>query len=248
MRDSLLPALGFAATVLMSGNMLASAQTQQSSEPVLAELFTSQSCSSCPAAERLFNHLADDENVVAIQWHVDYWDNLVHGRAGKWKDPYSSAANTQRQRDYNFALRGTGSVYTPQAVVAGVMETTGSRAKRVSRMIASAPAAEAAIRFEMENDRYNISVTPLTSAAASIQAETMIVMLVKEDSNDIAAGENKGLSVKSRNVAVSADTLGAWTGTMETYRTEMMPEGYSCAVIVQERAKGRVLGASYCPG
>jgi len=96
MRFSLFPALGLAASAIFSGSMPASAQTaaqtQQNQTPVLAELFTSQSCSSCPSAERFFNQLADDDSVVAIQWHVDYWDNLVHGRDGKWKDPYSSEA------------------------------------------------------------------------------------------------------------------------------------------------------------
>jgi len=115
-------------------------------------------------------------------------------------------------------------------------------------MIKSAPAAEAIIGFEQDEDGYTISINPLTETATSVEAEAMLVMLVSEDQNDILGGENNGLSVKSRNLAVGSDMLGAWTGTMETYRADMMPEGYTCAVIVQERAKGRVLGASYCPG
>lgn len=214
--------------------------------PVLAELFTSQACSSCPAAEKLFNELADTDGVIAIQWHVDYWNNLVHGRSGKWKDPYSNAANTQRQRDYNYALRGTGSVYTPQAVIGGVSETTGSRAASIAGMIATAPAAQARISFAMDSDGYAINVTP-RGASAPMEAETMIITLLKQEATDIAGGENKGLSVQSRNIAVSADTLGAWTGDSETYRAASVDSMYTCAVIVQERAKGRVLGAAYCP-
>jgi len=252
MRSSLLSALGFTAAALFTGNMLASAESnvtpQQNSAPVLAELFTSQSCSSCPSAERYFNELALDENVVAIQWHVDYWDTLVHGRAGRWKDPYSSAANTRRQREYNYALRGTGSVYTPQAVIAGVTETTGSRATRVNKMIKNAPAAKADIQFEQDGNGYTINVSPLLDSVSSVQAETMLVTLLREETTDIRGGENKGLSVNSRNVVTQSDMLGAWTGNAETYRADMMPEGYTCAVIVQEQGNGKVLGASYCPG
>lgn len=251
MRSFLLPTLGFTAAMLFSGNMLASAedktQAVQSSTPVLVELFTSQSCSSCPSAERFFNELALDENVVAIQWHVDYWDTLVHGRAGKWKDPYSSTAHTTRQRDYNYALRGTGSVYTPQAVIAGVAETTGSRTKRVNRMIKNAPAAGADIQFEQDDNGYKINVSPLLDSTSSVQAETMLVTLLREETTDIRGGENKGLSVNSRNVAMQSDMLGAWTGNAETYRADMMAEGYTCAVIVQEQSNGKVLGAAYCP-
>lgn len=224
----------------------ASSETDHRRSAVVAELFTSQSCSSCPSAERLFNKLVEQEGVVAIQWHVDYWDTLVHGRAGKWKDPYSSAANTQRQRDYNYALRGTGSVYTPQAIIGGVSETTGSRARAVAQMIKSAPMADAAIDIQEGISDYIINIAPY-SDISSANAETMLITLLLEDANDIEGGENKGLSVKSRNIAVSADMLGEWTGEVESYRAKKMPEGYTCAVIVQERSKGRILGASYCP-
>lgn len=222
------------------------AESSATKMPVVAELFTSQSCSSCPAAERLFNDLADQEGVIAIQWHVDYWDNLVHGRAGKWKDPFSSAANTQRQRNYNYALRGTGSVYTPQAVIGGIMETTGSRARGVTRMINAAPPADAYVQIEKGHQGYNIKVSPLNETS-DINAEAMVVTLLSESATDIRGGENKGLSVKGRNIAVDTEMLGEWSGKEKTYQAAQMSEGYSCAVIVQDRDKGKILGASYCP-
>ena len=252
MRISLLTATSLMIAGLGTASFMAAAQTNTPNKvtperaPVLAELFTSQSCSSCPSAERLFNKLAETEGVVAIQWHVDYWDNLVHGRAGKWKDPYSNAANTRRQRAYNYALRGTGSVYTPQAVIGGVSETTGSRRRGIARMIATAPPALAAIDFTQDADGYSINVFPKGNIDTT-EAETMIVTLLKEEGTDIQGGENKGLSVESKNVAVDAQTLGTWTGNKTTYRASTMPKNYTCAVIVQEKNKGRVLAAAYCP-
>lgn len=215
--------------------------------PVLAELFTSQSCSSCPPAERFFNELAQTDGVVAIQWHVDYWDDLVHGRAGNWKDPFSSRANTERQRDYNFALRDTGGVYTPQAIVGGVTETVGSRAQTVTRMIAQAPAPQARIDVDTQSGTYMITVSPAGAEPISADAEIMLVKLIERQATDIAGGENKGLSVNSMNVAMGSDTLGAWVGEAETYRAKTMGVGYACAIIVQEKSKGRILAASYCP-
>ena len=78
-------------------------QDASASPLVVAELFTSQSCSSCPPAEALFSELAGEENLLTMEWHVDYWDTLIHG-GSKWKDLYSSAEFTDRQRSYNCLL------------------------------------------------------------------------------------------------------------------------------------------------
>ncbi|MGZ0189584.1 MAG: DUF1223 domain-containing protein, partial [Alphaproteobacteria bacterium] len=65
--------------------------------PVAVELFTSQGCYSCPPAEAYLGELAKRKDVVALEWHVDYWDKLVYGSAGQWKAPFSSPAATRRQ-------------------------------------------------------------------------------------------------------------------------------------------------------
>lgn len=255
MRFFSLLATGICAAAMTASAQNASDQTRaetqvqsQATTLVLAELFTSQACSSCPAAERLFNELAATDGVVAIQWHVDYWNDLVHGRAGEWEDPFSSPGNTRRQRDYNYALRGTGSVYTPQAVIGGVMETTGSRRETIEKMIGTAPAANVVIDVAREADGYRVNVDAVDpDLSGQTDAEIMIVTLLRKSTTNIRGGENVGLTVQNLNVAVASDTLGPWAGSMESYRADIMPEGYTCAVIVQEKSKGRVLGASYCP-
>lgn len=108
-------------------DQLAAAE-QPPGAPVVLELFTSQGCSSCPPADKLLRKLAEhpnlSEQVIPMAFHVDYWDHLG------WKDPYSSAVWSQRQRDYATALR-TGTVYTPQLVVDGEQEEVGSNSSRV---------------------------------------------------------------------------------------------------------------------
>ena len=55
------------------------------------ELFTSQGCYSCPPADELMAELAaEDESILTLEFHVDYWDQLQYGSAGNWVDPYSS--------------------------------------------------------------------------------------------------------------------------------------------------------------
>ena len=108
---------------------------------VVVELFTSQGCYSCPPAEKFLGDLAEQETVIALDFHVDYWDNLVHGADGKWKDPFSRPAYTQRQRVYNQRIRGTGNVYTPQMVIDGRLEAVGSRRIAVLSAMPKVPGA-----------------------------------------------------------------------------------------------------------
>src|SRR5262249_41823610 len=85
------------------------------------ELFTSQGCSSCPPADRLLGELAEKPGIVALSYSVDYWNYLG------WRDTLSSAANSDRQREYARA-RGGGKVYTPQVVGDGIIHAKCSNA------------------------------------------------------------------------------------------------------------------------
>ncbi|MCG3177179.1 MAG: hypothetical protein MOGMAGMI_02147 [Candidatus Omnitrophica bacterium] len=80
------------------------------------ELYTSEGCSSCPPADERFSVLLKHPDlwrgVVPVAFHVDYWDYLG------WKDRFSSATHTRRQRDYA-ARWGKDSVYTPMLVIDG---------------------------------------------------------------------------------------------------------------------------------
>src|SRR5882757_422608 len=119
---------------------LAPVAAEAAERPVVVELFTSQGCSSCPPANAYLNELARDRrDVLALAFHVTYWDRLG------WKDPYSLQAATDRQDQYGHRF-GDGS-YTPEIVVDGVTSHVGShrhdvgsaieRAKRESRTAAS---------------------------------------------------------------------------------------------------------------
>ena len=79
---------------------LSPAAANAADRPVVVELFTSQGCSSCPPANAYLNDLARDRSdVLALAFHVTYWDRLG------WKDPFSMEAATERQDRYGHKLR-----------------------------------------------------------------------------------------------------------------------------------------------
>ncbi|MBT6117497.1 MAG: DUF1223 domain-containing protein, partial [Rhodospirillaceae bacterium] len=104
--------IALAATLLLP----LSAPALAGERPVAVELFTSQSCYSCPPAEAFLNQLAQMKEVVALEFHVDSWDQIVYGGAGQWKDVFSQKAWTDRQRAYAQAISRGGRAYTPQMV------------------------------------------------------------------------------------------------------------------------------------
>src|SRR5262245_58258106 len=104
------------------------AQTRTEARAVV-ELFTSQGCSSCPAADRLLGELVNDPTLVSMSLPIDYWDYLG------WKDTVAEPRNTARQRDYS-KLRSDREIYTPQVVVNGTFHALGSDRAAIENMIA----------------------------------------------------------------------------------------------------------------
>jgi hypothetical protein len=88
------------------------ARASAEGRPAVVELFTSEGCSSCPAAELYTAELAQRSDVLVLAFHVDYWDSLG------WSDRFGLAQAALRQRGYAQALR-LSSVFTPQVVIDG---------------------------------------------------------------------------------------------------------------------------------
>ena len=115
---------------------------------VVVELFTSQGCSSCPPADRLLTRLGSDpelaKQVIPLAFHVDYWNWIG------WRDPFSDAAWSQRQRVYGRGLRPGEGVFTPQAVIGGRRQCNGADVRCIQRAVqelSAQPAGEVTLAF-----------------------------------------------------------------------------------------------------
>ncbi|TKK67721.1 DUF1223 domain-containing protein [Ilyomonas limi] len=171
--------------------------TLRSSAPsrVLIELFTSQGCSSCLAADKLIgNIITTDTNVIALSFHVDYWDRLG------WKDVFSNHDYTLRQQQYAHVLHAE-QLYTPQAVVQGKNEMVGSNRTRVLEAInkAKAPIASQIITANAVVNGSNIKLNYSLSATSPKQ-QVVIVLVQNNATTPVARGENAGAQLTGYNV------------------------------------------------
>jgi len=155
----------------------------------VVELFTSQGCSSCPPADALLTELAADPALLALDFHVTYWDRLG------WKDPFSLPAATDRQRHYASHL-GLDTIYTPQMVVGGRREMVGSDRGAVrAALTAARQEPEVFVRIQEQAGRIVVDVGPGPGAATLV-----LVGYDTRHDTPIHAGENGGRTLHEVNV------------------------------------------------
>ena len=200
--------------------------------PVVVELFTSQGCSSCPPANAYLNEMSQGRrDVLALAFHVTYWDRLG------WKDPFSLAAATDRQAVYGRRF-GDGS-YTPEMVVDGASSAVGSDRGQVGSAIENAKRngqTAAAVNVTKNGDQVSIEV-----GAGSGQGRILLIGFDREHTTAIGRGENSGRTLTEANVVRSFRAVGQWSGAA-VQLNERIPQGQDVAVVL-EAPDGRIIGA-----
>ncbi len=231
--------------VAVACSSVASHAFAQAEPRAVIELFTSQGCSSCPAADRLLGELAADPSLVSISVPIDYWDYLG------WKDTLADPRNTARQKAYAHA-RGDGQVYTPQVVVNGSLHALGSDRAAIDLAIAKSRGNGAMslppVKLGFDGGQLHVAVP---EADARAGAEVWLCGLMKAASVAIGRGENKGRTVTYHNVVRRWIKLGDWSGKAHSWSVPLQAlkgDGIDeAAVLVQSGTKERpkaILGAT----
>lgn len=230
---SLLAALaGFGA----AGNALADADRP----PAVVELFTSQGCSSCPPADAFLRELAERDDVIAIAYHVNYWDYIG------WKDPFATDWGTDRQYRYAKVLR-RGYPYTPQMVIDGKHDAVGSQRGPVANALVSSmleAGGRIPLALRREGDRLVIS---LPEQKLNSPLDLWLVRYSGDHETKIARGENRGATLVNTHIAQRMELLERWSGDAREISTALPLPGDSdggVAVWVQEPGPGAILGAA----
>jgi hypothetical protein len=221
--------------VLIAG--LSPAASLAAERPVVVELFTSQGCNSCPPANAFLNEMSKQRrDVLALAFHVTYWDRLG------WKDPFSMEAATRRQDVYGRRF-GDGS-YTPEMVVDGAASMVGSARGEVNSAIENAKRnsrTAASVSVTKTGEQVSIEV-----GAGSGSGNILLIGFDHEHTTAVGRGENSGRTLVEANVVRSIRSVGQWSGTPMRL-SERFPEGQDVAVVL-EAPDGRIIGASRLNG
>lgn len=206
--------------------------------PVLIELFTSQGCASCPAADELAGELVNDPNNIVLTFNVDYWDYLG------WRDTLAKPEYSQRQYDYAKA-RGDGSVYTPQMVVNGSTHVVGSNKREVAQQIVTGRTQRLLADIRLSINEQSISAA-ISKTNFDGEATLWLMAIEPQVKQKIERGENSGKDVVYINVVRNLVPATMWRG--EDYkgswmREAVMTKGTSQLIAVLQHNKvGAVLG------
>ena len=198
--------------------------------PAVVELFTSQGCSSCPPADANLVQIAKRPDVLALSFHVTYWDRLG------WKDTFDQEAFTRRQSDYEGPLRESGP-FTPQIVVDGRMDTIGNVRSDVEALIAKSDRTAA--------PRLQLAANMVSIAAGTGDAD---VWLVRYDPRvvqvPISRGENAGTTQPQVNVVRVLTNLGTWRGGEKQFALPPAQPGLKTAILLQKPRGGEIIAAA----
>jgi hypothetical protein len=246
----------FKTICIMSALSLTTAamNTDRSRVPVLLELFTSEGCSSCPPADRLLEALDQQQPVpgaelIVLSEHVDYWNHLG------WRDPFSSAQYSARQRDYAGRYNADG-VYTPELVVDGRYSFVGSDRLAASSAIQSSigePKMPIVIAEVSRNAKQVIARIELPAAGQfkSIRGVLCVVLADERQESRVGHGENAGHSLAHVAVARTfrqIEAIGLDRASTKQIALEVQPgsetAGLRLIAFVQDRKTGHVIGAA----
>lgn len=218
----------------------APARGEDAAPLIVVELFTSQGCSSCPPADAYLGELAQRPNVLALSFHVDYWNYIG------WTDPFARKWATRRQKEYAKRLN-LRYVYTPQIVIDGTTEGVGSERATIGPLIKAAaedhsPRQGVSIR-RTDEGKLAIHIDRGTSAGP---ATVWLVGFDREHVTRVLHGENEGRTLRDYQVVRSYQSIGTWHGDaldLTVPATAAMGDG-GVAVLLQQGGDGRIIGAA----
>lgn len=175
-------------------------RAQSNAGVTVVELFTSQGCSSCPAADALMLEMARQPGMIPLSYPVEIWDYLG------WKDTLARPAFTKRQRAYAAMVAGKR-VYTPQTIVNGTAHCVGSDLSAISRLKSTTSRASgASLNVAASGDGW----TAMARLPDAFPQATRVILLpvASRQTVQIGRGENSGRTITYANVVRDIIDLG----------------------------------------
>ena len=225
----------FRRAVAAAAMMSAVGVTDAQPRPVVVELFTSQGCSSCPPADFYLGKLSARSDVLALAFHVDYWDNLG------WRDRFALPQSVKRQNVYAQNLHRS-SVYTPQLVVDGREDEFRSDSKAVDRAL-NQNRDGVPVGLSVQDAHIQVEIGRQSGVAP---CDVVLVAYLRHAVSNIGRGENVGRTLEEFNIVRDIRTLGHWKGEPRSFRvpvSSLPPDATDVAVLVQPLGQAPIVGA-----
>jgi hypothetical protein len=224
-------------TILVGSAADLRAQTSALRGPAVVELFTSQGCSSCPPADRVLGELSTMPNVIALAFHVDYWDNIG------WRDPFSISNAVERQHRYVQALN-LSSAFTPQAVIDGHSSFVGSDKGRILNALADATGDTVPVSLEVSD---GVLTVTLPERQDRTVYSVFVAAYLPQASTPVGRGENSGKTLQEFNIVRQFRSIGTWSGHAAMFRSSVSSfpaDASRVAVLVQREGQGPIAGSA----
>ena len=254
-------------TVLGDEPTIAKRPSASARKKVLVELFTSQGCDSCPAAEQVFGSLerlgVTRDRVVPLAFHVDYFNT-------PWKDPYSDPTFSRRQSQYSLIWKREKGIdaadylyFTPMLMVDGRVPMLGSNASEAKRALALAVSEKPGALISSKlggsaaDSRRTLKVEVEANSPEIVGRDLIVGVALTENpiSTAVASGENGGKSLvehfATRSFVVRSTKLAR--GESKSFEVPISlprtsaPERFAVAVFVQDVENGRIYQAESLP-
>jgi len=204
----------------------------------VVELFTSQGCSACLPADEYLAEIARRDHVVALAYHVDYWDYIG------WKDTFGDPVFSNFQRSYAQSWRKSR-VYTPQLVINGSWDMVGSHRSDIEDAISSA-VLPIQVRLRYEEGMLEVEAGPNPSLP---ELTIWLVTFMGRAEVDITAGENAGKTISYARVVTGRQVLGMWDPVkgvqIKLPLDDVLKEGSDGVAIIFQRQKNGLPGPIY---
>jgi hypothetical protein len=204
--------------------------------PLVVELFTSEGCASCPPADAYLRELAKRTDVLALSFHVDYWDSP------NWKDALGNHAFTARQQAYNATMKLRG-VYTPQMVIDGAAEGVGSRRADIAAKIAAHAQSPTTVPMVATREGDALKLKIAAGKKPASPATVWLLRYVKALPVTIRRGENAGRTITYVNVVRDMRPIGLWDGRELKVPLPRLGPGHYAALLQADK-NGPMLGAT----
>lgn len=218
------------------------ATSQNKTSFAVVELYTSQGCSSCPAADEVFSDLSksyQDENVFFLSFHVDYWDRLG------WKDTFSQPVFSERQRAYSSYFKSRSN-YTPQMIVNGKEEFVGSHKLRADATLKYLLEKEMEdLQFEtipvIDKNKLKLSYTLKSPLLRNIYVNVALVK--RQETVRIKRGENRSRKINYTNIVLEFKQQEDQKKGDFVFKlpSDFDKEKYQAVVYLQDQLDGEIL-------